>query len=135
MPPAQAARRVSGQAAYLPVAQAVVDQGEEPAGGGHLGDVAGLLPAAGDDAGLDRPVTESAGARWIASITAQRSSRDPCLVTCPRATLMSDSRCRGVSPAHEHSCPGFLNRVTSPISAVMTAASTGPMPGSCWITW
>ena len=73
--------------------------------------------------------------RWIASITAQRSSREPCLVTCPRATLMSDSRCRGVSPAHEHSCPAFRNRVTSPISAVMTAASTGPIPGSCWITW
>ncbi len=59
----------------------------------------------------------------------------PCLVTCPRATLVSDSRCLGVSLAHEHSCPGFLNRITSPISAVMTAASTGPMPGSCWITW
>ena len=70
----------------------------------------------------------------MASITAQRSIRDPCLVTCPRATLVSDSRCRGVSPAHEHSWAAFLNRVTSPISAVITAASTGPMPGSCWIT-
>ena len=38
----------------LPVAQAVVDQGEELAGGGDLGDVAGLVAAAGDDAGLDR---------------------------------------------------------------------------------
>lgn len=26
-------------------------------------------------------------------------------------------------------------RVTSPISATMTAASAGPMPGSCRITW
>src|SRR6266571_8601134 len=38
-----------GQAADLPVAQAVVDQGEQPAGGGDLGDVAGFLAAAGDD--------------------------------------------------------------------------------------
>ncbi len=43
-----------GQGADLPVAQAVVDQGEELAGGGDLGDVAGLVAAAGDDAGLDR---------------------------------------------------------------------------------
>ena len=44
----------AGQAADLPVAQAVEHQGEEPAGGGDLGDVAGFLPAAGDDAGFDR---------------------------------------------------------------------------------
>src|SRR5450755_3459936 len=59
-------------------------------------------------ASLTEPVTESAGARWMASMTAQRSCRDPCLVTCPRVTLTSDSRCRGVSPAHEHSCAGGL---------------------------
>ena len=56
---------------------------------------------------LTAPAAESAGARWIASISAQRSSREPCLVTCPRVTLMSDSRWRGVSPAHEHSWPAL----------------------------
>src|SRR4029450_5134738 len=39
----------------------------------------------------------------------------------------------GVRPAQEASCPGPGNRRMSPISATMTAASTGPMPGSCWI--
>jgi hypothetical protein len=46
---------------------------------------------------------------------------------------MSDSRCRGVSPAQQASWPAVLNRVTSPISATITAARTGPMPGSSWI--
>jgi len=41
--------------------------------------------------------------------------------TCGSQPRPSDSRCRGVSPAHEHSCPGFLKRVTSPISATITA--------------
>jgi len=36
----------SGQAAELPVAQAVEDQGEQSAGG-DLGDIAGFLPGAG----------------------------------------------------------------------------------------
>ena len=110
MPPAQAAGSPagggrSGQAADLPVAQAVEDQGEQPPGGGDLGDVAGFLPAAGDDARLDRAGYRVCGARWIASISAQRSIGEPCLVTWPRATLVSDSRCRGVSPAYEPSWP------------------------------
>src|SRR5215469_15948318 len=46
-------------------------------------------------ASLTVPITESRGMRWMASISAQRSSREPCLVTCPRVTLVSDSRCRG----------------------------------------
>ena len=125
-----------GQAANLPVAHAVEDQGEQPPGGGDLGGVRGSIAAAGDDAVLDkRPITQSLGMRWMASVRAQRSIADPCLVTCPRATLRSDSRWRGVSPAHEHSCPALRNRVMSPISATITAASTGPMPGSCWMTW
>ena len=57
MPPAPAGSRAAGrrpgQAADLPVAHAVEDQGEQPAGGGDLGDVAGFLPAAGDDGVLD----------------------------------------------------------------------------------
>ena len=44
-----------GQAADVPVAHAVEDQGEQLAGGGDLGDVLGLLAAAGDDAVLDLP--------------------------------------------------------------------------------
>jgi len=50
-----------GQAADLPVAQAVVHQGEEPAGGGDLGDVAGFLPAPGDDRVLGRADHRVAG--------------------------------------------------------------------------
>ena len=45
---------------------------------------------------------------------------------------VSDSRCLGVSPAQEHKCAGLVKRCTSPISATNTAASTGPMPGTCW---
>ena len=47
-----------------------------------------------------------AGCRWMASVTAQRSIREPCLVTCPRITLVSDSWCRGVSPAQRAQLPG-----------------------------
>jgi hypothetical protein len=65
-----------------------------------------------------------------ASTIAHRRIGEPCLVICPRATLRPDSRCRGVSPAQLHSCPGPGNRLTSPISAMATAASTGPIPGS-----
>ena len=124
-----------GQAADLVVAHPVEDQGEQLAGGGDLGDVLCFLPAAGDDGVLALADRVAGGVRWMASVSAQRSIRDPCLVTCPRVTLRSDSRWRGVSPAHEHSCPALRNRVTSPISATITAASTGPMPGSCWMTW
>lgn len=60
--------------------------------------------------------------RWIASTHPQRSSGEPCLVIGPRRTLESDARWRGVSPAQEHSCPGPVNLVTSPISATRTAA-------------
>ena len=66
----------------------------------------------------------------MASISAQRRFRDPCLVMWPRLTLVSDSRWRGVSPAHEHSSAGRGNRVISPIPATITAPGTGPMPGS-----
>jgi len=47
-------RLACGQAADLAVAHAVVDQGQQAAGGRDLGDVAGFLAAAGDDGGLDR---------------------------------------------------------------------------------
>src|SRR5205085_11504823 len=57
-----------------------------------------------------------------------RNSRDPCLVIAPRRTLVSDSRCRGVIPAHEHNRSAVAKRSMSPISATNTAASTGPIP-------
>ena len=67
------------------------------------------------------------------STAAQRTSREPCLVIRPRCTVVSDSWCFGVSPAHDASCGGPAKRVMSPISATNTAASTGPIPGICWI--
>src|SRR5262245_49494285 len=50
-----------------------------------------------------------AGTCWIASISAHRKIGDPCLVMWPRLTLTSDPRCRGVSPAQEHSSAGRGN--------------------------
>jgi hypothetical protein len=67
--------------------------------------------------------------------SAQRTIGDPCFVMWPRLTLVSDSRCRGVSPAHEHSRAGVVNRVMSPVSATIIAASTGPMPGRARMAW
>ncbi len=72
-----------------------------------------------------------AGWRWMASTAAQRTSLEPCLVMCPRRTTVSDSRCWGVSPAHEHRWLGSAKRCTSPISATNTAPRIGPTPGSC----
>ena len=75
---------------------------------------------------VDRPVT--------ASTAAHRTRVGPCLVIRPRRTLSSDSRCRGVSPAHEHRRFGFGNRSMSPISATNTALRTRPTPLMVWIT-
>jgi len=49
-------------------------------------------------------------------------------VIAPRFTVSSDSRCRGVTPTHEHSCLADLERDTSPISPTKTAANTGRVP-------
>ena len=65
------------------VAQPVVDQREQFAGRGDLGDV-------------------FAAASCETVFVAQRTNLEPCLVICPRCTTVSDSRWRGVSPAHEH---------------------------------
>ena len=124
-----------GQAADLAVAQAVVGQGEEAAAAATLAMLRASLPRRAMMAALAAPAGVAGPFFWMASMTAQRSILEPCLVTCPRFTLTSDSRCLGVSPAHEHSWAAVLNQVTSPISAMMIAARTGPMPGSCWITW
>jgi len=68
-------------------------------------------------------------------MTAQRSSLDPCLVMCPRATLTSDSRCRGVSPAQEQQLP----RVAEPGHLADLGdddrGEDRADTGSCWITW
>lgn len=72
-----------------------------------------------------------AGWRWMASAMAQRGSREPCLVMCPRVTLIPDSRWRGVRPARLQSRPGWRKRVMSPIPATMTAASAATSPRHC----
>src|ERR1035437_8260999 len=63
------------------------------------------------------------------SIAAQRTRREPCLVTRPRRTWVSDSWCLGVRPAQQVSFDADANRVMSPISATRTAARVGPIPG------
>jgi hypothetical protein len=50
------------------------------------------------------------------------------LVIRPRVVLVSDSRWRGVNPAHEHNASADRNRPTSPISATRTAAMVRPTP-------
>jgi len=67
-----------------------------------------------------------------ASMAAHRANGGPCLVIDPRWTLLSDSRCRGVNPAHEQTCLADVKRVTSPNSAHKVAPRTGPTP---WIAW
>ena len=47
-----------------------------------------------------------AGTRCTDSIAAQRTSREPCLVIRPRCTVVSDSWCFGVSPAHRPAAAG-----------------------------
>ena len=112
------------QAADAAVAQAVEQQGKQPAGGGDLADVAAA--AVGDavtvDAQLeidgesldrlDRGPADQPGAltRWL----------------WPRCTVVSDSWWRGVSPAHEHSWAGRRNRPTSPISRRTPPRTSGP---------
>jgi hypothetical protein len=114
--PAHAAclRRAGCQAPRLPVALRVEHVGEQLAGRGYLGDVACLGAAAGDDSVLGLADTVPAGTCCTASMSAHRNSREPCLVMRPRTTLASDSQCRGVRPAHEHSRVGWWNRMMSP---------------------
>jgi hypothetical protein len=70
------------------------------------------------------------GSTWTVSTAAQRTSVDPCLVICPRRTVVSDSWWRGVRLAQEHSCGGRAKRRTSPISATKMATKVGPTQGS-----
>src|SRR4029453_1316986 len=109
----------------LPVAQAVVNQGEQSAGGGDHADVrarAVMIRA------RSAPSLVPGRVRWQASIAAHRTSFEPCFVIGPRCTVVSDSRWRGVKPAHDVRCRAEAKRGTSPISATKNAASTGPTP-------
>jgi hypothetical protein len=73
--------------------------GEQLARCGDLGDVLSLLAAAGEDVLLP-PAQRVAGGHVLDRFD-QRPPHDrrPLLVMCARRTLVSDSRCRGVSPA------------------------------------
>ena len=100
------------------------------AGRGSLGDVARFGATAGDDAVLDVPDRRRAGA---GSLPTDRPAqqRGPSLVIWPRATFRSDSRRSGWRSQQRRRRQE--NRRTSPISATITAARTGPMPGRAWM--
>jgi hypothetical protein len=111
------------EAPDLTVTQPVVDQREEFAGRSHPSFVAAPSfrnpPVVVFD-GVVAVVLE------MASIAAHRTNGGPCLVIDPRCTVVSDSRCRGVSPAQDVTCFADPNLVTSPNSAQKIAARTGP---------
>jgi hypothetical protein len=88
--------------------------------------------AQGRDA-VARPARQAAWpAGWkhppsdVEVVCAARQFGDTLHCADPRRAVVSDSRWRGVSPAHEHSFSGRAMRVTSPISATKIAARTGP---------
>jgi hypothetical protein len=114
-----------GQAADLSVAQAVVDEAEDPAGCRHLRDSGATTSR---DAVVVGGVLGPPRYLAAASMVAQRTKREPALVMRPRRTLVSDSLCLGVSPAHEHRASAERKRETSPISATKMAPVTGPTP-------
>jgi hypothetical protein len=70
----------------------------------------------------------STGNLWTASTAAQRTSREPCLVMCPRRTVVSDSWCLGVT-CHEHNRAGVENRMTSPGDTAPPPANVVRIPG------
>ena len=73
----------------LAVAQAVVDQGQQPAGGSDAAD-AGAAPVG--DAVEVGGLLAGPGQPLGGLTAAQRTSRGPCLVMGPRRTVVSDSR-------------------------------------------
>jgi hypothetical protein len=60
--------------------------------------------------------------RWIASVTAQRRIREPCLVTCPWLALVPDSRWRGSA---RPSCTAARDRGSG-------GCRRSPRPGHAW---
>ena len=111
-----------GETADLTVAQPVVDERQQVAGGGDAADVA-TPPAT--DACFDR--SDLRVTHRPRDCFHRRPTQQPrALLGDPAALdVLSDSRWRGVSPAHEHNRSALANRVTSPISATNTAANTG----------
>ena len=56
--------------------------------------------------------------------------RLPCPDDALRLVLPAEELMPGANFAHEHRCPAVGNRdMSTPISAMMAAAATGPMPG------
>src|SRR3954453_14346442 len=65
-----------------------------------------------------------------ASPSARARYRLPCPVKPLPLLLPAEDLMPGENFAHEHRCPAVGNRVMStPISAMMIAAATGPIPG------
>src|SRR5213078_1670989 len=127
--PAHAASRVAGgQVADLAITHCVEDPGEQLACHGDLGDVLSLVAAAGEDVLL--VLAQRVAGGHVLDRLDQRPphGRGPLLGDVPAADLGIGFPVPGVSPAHEHSRAGVANRVMSPISATITAASTGPIP-------
>jgi len=67
----------------------------------------------------------------MASTAAHRTILETLFGDVPRFTTVSDSRCVGVSPAQSTSARGLVKRVLADLG-YEHAASTGPMPGTCW---
>ena len=73
--------------------------------------------------------------RWMASVSAQAEHPRPLLGDMPAGDLEVGLTVAWCQPGPLVQLLVLRNPATSPISATITAASTGPMPGSCWMTW
>jgi hypothetical protein len=87
--------RCGGQGPDLPVAHRAQDAGEQLAGRRDLGDVPGLAAAAADDGVLEVAGRAAGGLALDGLHHRPPQGRGALLGVCPRATLTSDSRCRG----------------------------------------
>lgn len=118
-----------GEPADVVAGHTVVDEGEQLAGHSDGGGVA--APA---EVIAARVRTSNAAVTGIfcAVPTAQRTIVQPYLAIGPPRTVVSDARCRGVSPAQELKCRGLGKQCTSPISVVKIAAWLGLTPGTAW---
>ena len=117
------------QSTDVVITQPVEDQFELSSGRSHRTDIAVT-------AAMSHPFADRADAAGVGQDLHRFDGRPAhqarALLGDP-ATVVSDSRWAGVSPAHQVNWAGPAKRATSPISATNTAASTGPMPGICWI--
>src|SRR3954451_963104 len=97
------------------------------------GDDADVAAAAGGDVVADLPETGVRGYPLDGLDRGPPHQPAAYLGDPARCTVVSDSWCFGVSPAHEANCSGVPKRVMSPISATNTAARIGPTSGMVWI--